>query len=397
MSIRNDAKFIPSNIRKVKIVKKVRENKTSGIKIIKSGAKFSAIVGIGEKIKKLSQETGQEYLMLNRGINAVTNIDLNEVVKLIDFNSGEIQYYPPVRGHIGLKDAINESYFKNEAKHNQILVTGGGTMGLDLLFQTLDVNKFYLPLFFWGTYAQILTIRKREADFYESYEQIEQNIDKYPKSAFVFCDPNNPLGNKYDDGKMIDLITKLNDAGHIVIWDSPYRRVFTDDSDDFFYKLSLLDNVIINESFSKALGLSGQRIGFIYNCDTDLMEELTLRLLFATNGINAFAQKLVTLLLTTPQGKKAVNDFKKTTVEGIRKNVNLLKEKGLLAKEFYQDTTPMGIFVIVNKTQDELLKNRIGSVSLGYFTKLKPELGDKYARISVSVPPEKFEEFFSAF
>jgi len=360
----------------------------------KSGAKFSAIVGIGEKIKKLSQETGQEYLMLNRGINAVTNIDLSEVVKLIDFNSGEIQYYPPARGNIDLKNAINSTYFKNEAENKQILVTAGGTMGLDLLFQTLQVEKFYLPLFFWGTYAQILTIRKRNADFYESYEDIEENINKYPKSAFVICDPNNPLGNKYDDKKMSDLITKLNDAGHIVIWDSPYRRVFTDDSDDFFYKLSKLENVIINESFSKALGLSGQRIGFIYNRDADLMEELTLRLLFATNGINAFAQKLVTLLLTTPQGKKAVTDFKKTTVEGIKRNIALLKQKGLLVKEFYEDATPTGIFVIVNKSQDELMKHRIGSVSLGYFTKLKPELANKYARISVSVPPEKFEKFF---
>jgi aspartate aminotransferase len=367
------------------------------IPFYKSGAKFSAIVGIGEKIKKLSKETGQEYLMLNRGINAVTNIDLSKVIKLIDFNSGEIQYYPPARGHIELKNAINKSYFQDSADLNQILVTAGGTMGLDLLFQTLQVEKFYLPLFFWGTYAQILTIRKKSADFYESYEQIEQNIKKYPKSAFVFCDPNNPLGNKYDDEKMFNLISQLNDAGHIIIWDSPYRRVFTHDNDDFFYKLSKLENVIINESFSKALGLSGQRIGFIFNQDTNFMEELVLRLLFATNGINAFAQKLVTLLLSTPEGKNAVDEFKRITVNGIKKNIELLQKKELLAKEFYTDTSPMGIFVIVNKSQDELLEKRIGSVSLSYFTKLKPELGNKYARISVSVPPDKFEKFFSSF
>ena len=45
----------------------------------KSGAKFSSIVGIGETIRQLSAETGEEYLMLNRGVNAVTNIDLQEL------------------------------------------------------------------------------------------------------------------------------------------------------------------------------------------------------------------------------------------------------------------------------------------------------------------------------
>ncbi len=365
------------------------------IKFNKSGAKFSSIVGIGEEIRKLSKETGKEYLMLNRGINAVTNINLQEIVKLIDFNSNDIQVYPPARGSVELKQAINQSYFFNDATDKQILVTGGGMMGLDLLFQTLEVERFYLPLFYWGSYAQILTVRGKTADFYSSYEEIEQNIDKYPKAAFIICDPNNPIGDKYDDVKMMNLISKLNDAGQIVIWDSPYRRIFLDDNDDFFFKLSQMSHVIINESFSKSVGLSGQRLGFVFNLNTDLMEELAVRLMYATNGINGFAQKLVSLLLTTPEGKKAVSGFKEITVAGIKQNIDFLDKKGFLAKEFYEKSTPAGIFVIVNKTQEELMEHHIGSVSLSYFTKLKPTLGNKYARISISVPSDKFERFFS--
>ena len=55
---------------------------------------------------------------------------------------------------------------------------------------------------------------------------------------------------------------------------------------------------------------------------------------------------------------------------------------------------PMGIFVIVNKSEEELLEKRIGSVSLSYFTRDKKEEAAKYARICVSVPPEKFKEVF---
>ncbi len=361
----------------------------------KSGAKFSAIVGIGETIRQTAQKSGEEYLMLNRGVNAVTNINLTQVIQLIDFNSNEIQVYPPARGSLELKAAINQSYFFNNASNNQILVTGGGMMGLDLLFQILNVERFYLPLFYWGSYAQILTVRDQKADFYSSYEEIEQNIDRYQQSAFIICDPNNPIGDKYDDDKMLALISKINKAGHIVIWDSPYRRIFHDDSDNFFYQIAQMENVIINESFSKSVGLSGQRIGFIFNQNTDFMEELAIRLMYATNGINGFAQKLVSLLLSSSEGKHAVKEFKSITVRGIQENIRFLKENGLLANEFYKDSVPTGIFVIVNKTQEELLSHKIGSVSLGYFTKLKPTLGNKYARINVSVPPDKLKAFFT--
>jgi len=41
------------------------------MEINKSGATFSSIVGIGAKVKKMMEESGEEYLFLNRGINAI--------------------------------------------------------------------------------------------------------------------------------------------------------------------------------------------------------------------------------------------------------------------------------------------------------------------------------------
>ena len=68
-------------------------------------------------------------------------------------------------------------------------------------------------------------------------------------------------------------------------------------------------NVILLESFSKFLGLSGQRIGFLHSNNKDFNKEFKIQLLYATNGTNAFAQHLVYELLTSNEGKKAVNDF----------------------------------------------------------------------------------------
>ena len=68
------------------------------MKINISNATFSSIVGIGQKVKRASKESGEQYLELNRGVNAVTEIDLTEVMKQIDFNSKEFQVYAPNLG-----------------------------------------------------------------------------------------------------------------------------------------------------------------------------------------------------------------------------------------------------------------------------------------------------------
>ena len=119
--------------------------------------------------------------------------------------------------------------------------------------------------------------------------------------------------------------------------------------------------------------------------------------MYATNGINAFSQILVEKLLCSDKGQKATNDFKRITAKGIERNIAYLHDKNLLADEFYKNSEPMGIFVIVNKSEEELLEKRIGSVSLSYFTRDKKEEAARYARICVSVPPEKFKEFFKQF
>lgn len=365
------------------------------MKISKSGARFSAIVGIGEKIKQLSEETGEEYLYLNRGVNSVCNIDLQEVIDEIDFNSAALQVYPKNSGMDELKTAINREYFGNHASVDDITITAGSMGGLDIIFQILEVEKIWLPVFYWGAYGHISTIRKVENEMYESFDDLKADVASLRNAAVVICDPNNPLGNKYEDEQILSLIQDLNDAGVIVIFDSPYRRVFSDNSDTMFQDLMNLPNVIIIESFSKSVGLSGQRLGFVHSVDKEFNDEFRLRILYSCNGVNAFAQLLVHRLLTSEKGKKAVQEFRKETTMDIKKNIDFLKEKKLLAGEFYENSEPKGIFVIINKSEEELFKNHIGSVSLSFFTRTRKEEAAKYARICVSVPHGDFVRFLT--
>jgi len=367
------------------------------MQIRKSGAKYSAIVGIGERIRKQSVETGEEYLLLNRGVNAVCNIDLDSIVEDVDFNSNAMQVYPPSQGRQELREAINQHYFDNKSSLANINVSGGGMSALDLTFQTVDVEQILLPEYYWGSYFQVMTIREIEPGTYTHFNDLLDRLPEIKNSAVIICDPNNPIGNKVEDDELFKIIQVLNDNGTTVIVDCPYRRIFCDKEDLFYQNLLDFENVIIVESFSKSIGLSGQRLGFIHSVNTEFNSELGIRLMYATNGINAFSQILVANLLNSEKGEVSRKQFKEITVKGIDDNIKFLEDKGLLASEFYTKSKAIGIFVILNKSEEELLEKRIGSVSLSYFTKTQKDKAAQYARICVSVPPEEFKTFFDKF
>jgi hypothetical protein len=79
------------------------------MEINKSGADFSSIVSIGLDIKKMKNETGLDYLELNRGINNVTKINLDWVD--LNYRDISIQHYAPNDGVLSLKKAIDNEYF----------------------------------------------------------------------------------------------------------------------------------------------------------------------------------------------------------------------------------------------------------------------------------------------
>ena len=224
--------------------------------IIKSGAKFSTIVRIGQDLKEMSKKTGEEYLYLNRGINNVVKIDLSEIIPKIKFNTDTMQFYVPTVGMPSLRKAINTEFFNDKSSVENISITSGGMSGLSLIFQILDLKKVHSHAFYWGAYNNILKIADIEHGFYNSFDDLLQNPENYKGSAVIICDPNNPVGDKYDDDKLIETINTLNEHNITVIWDGPYRRLFYENSDILYEQLSAFENVIITESFSKSIGLS---------------------------------------------------------------------------------------------------------------------------------------------
>jgi len=364
------------------------------MKINPSKVTFSSIVGIGQKVTKAEKETGEEYLHLNRGVNAVTNIDLTDVVKNIDPNTKEYQVYAPNLGMEKLRRSIVNEYFPSQDTNNftNVTIMPGGMPGLDLIIQTLNVDNIIFPKYYWGSYSKMATIRGKSFSFYNELndltsEQLNQN------TCVFICDPNNPTGVKMDDRVLYQQILRLNSSGVTIIFDSPYRKLFTYDM-DVFNLIGGMDNVIVCESFSKSLGISGARLGFVWCNNKDFNAELNIRILYEFNGVCSVSQLLVNELLTTNVGKTAVNNFRRKTTSDIFKNIDYLFDNGLLVKEIYGDDKPKGMFAIINMNEDFLFKNKIGAVGLDKFVHHDKDMYSSYSRICLSVPHEKFIKFF---
>jgi aspartate aminotransferase len=366
------------------------------MKITRSGATPSSIVQLARSIDQRAAAEGREYLRLERGINGVCPIDLGPILPLIDFASPGILNYPPATGQPVLKRAINAAYFGGAAPEDRICVTNGGSMGLDIAFDTLDVPRFLLPEYHWGTYRQILRVRRKSWAYYGSLEELRDHPERHSNEAVVLCDPGNPLGEKVGDDLLLETARRLSAAGAAVIIDCPYRRVFFDASDTLFRDLSGIENAIIVESFSKSLGLSGLRIGFLYTANAEFAAEFALRFPLPTNGVDNFVQAAVEKLLAHPLGIESARRFRTRTAGDIRRNIAYLEETGLLARTLYEGKTCLGIFAVVNRTPEELLEGRIAAISLRAFTETRTDEASRFSRINVSVPHAKLEEFFSS-
>jgi len=339
---------------------------------------YSSIVKIGENIQKLEKESGLKYLKLHRGVMDVTNIDINSIGLNLDLNSLATQQYSGNDGHPALISAIKEEF----NLEGNIIITPGGMAALDLIINSLENKKFYIPTFHWGSWNKILKTHEKEIKTFNDFE-----LENFrPRSGVVMlCYPSNPTGYCPDFKTISEFINYSKENGITVILDLPYYHLFNDN------KISelLLDNVILVSSFSKSIGLSGYRVGYISTKNDELYNTLTIRSLYKYNSISTLPQIIIAELL---KEKKVVREYKDITIEHITKNIKYLTDNGLLFNEY--SSIPVGPFAVINIGFERLLENRISSVPINNFALVKERVYDNCSRISVAVNHDLFKEYF---
>lgn len=346
---------------------------------------YSSIVEIGELATKLEKETGEKYLKLHRGVMDVTTIDLNSFAQNIDFNQKRIQQYGGNDGDNQLIETIKNKF---HLQNHFVMTVPGGMATLDVVINSLSDKTFWVPKYHWGSWNKILTLHGKDI---KTFNDFDIRNAKVGEGVVMLCYPSNPTGYapKFEDLKSFADICK--EKGQTLILDLPYYYLFNEMSDRIYELYT--DNVIVLSSFSKSVGLSGLRIGYIATKSKELYDSMRIRSLYKYNSISTVPQEIINQLFTSNLGQTAFDNYRRKTKEHVTKNIQYLSDNGLLFDE-YTDI-PTGPFAIINKTFDELLSHRISSVPLNKFTyKNTEEKLKTVSRISVSVEHEVFKEYF---
>lgn len=239
---------------------------------------------------------------------------------LMDANEspfGEFNRYPDST-HKNLREKI--SAFK-KISASQIAIGNGSDELIDLIIKIFcepkkDSVLVMNPSFaMYGFYATINENKVVQLNLNENFEIVKEDFlnivkENQPKILFL-CSPNNPTGNSIED---IEFYIQNFDG--IVVVDEAYIEFSEQKS-----SLELINNypnLIVLQTFSKAWGLAGARVGIAYSSVeiTDLI--YTVKSPF---NVNVLSQNLVLEKLDQ------IEDFKINLKE-------ILKERDWLRNQF---------------------------------------------------------------
>jgi histidinol-phosphate aminotransferase len=158
-----------------------------------------------------------------------------------------------------------------------IFLGNGSDECIDMLYRSFCVpskdNVIICPPTY-GMYevsAQINDIKLKKIPLLPNFQlnliEIEQAIDSNTKLIWI-CSPNNPTGNSIN---RLDIETILNNFKGIVVIDEAYINFSKQKS--FVQELTEYPNLVVLQTFSKAWGLAGLRLGMAF-ASTAIVEVL---------------------------------------------------------------------------------------------------------------------------
>lgn len=248
----------------------------------------------------------------------------------------------------------------NNIAPNKIFIGNGSDEVIDLLIRVFcrpgEDNIMICPPTY-GMYevaANINDVAILRVNLTDEFEldtgAICETINDNTKIIFI-CSPNNPTGNSMSRESIIKITKSFNG---IVVVDEAY--IHYSDERSFIDALENCPNLLIMQTFSKAWGLAGLRVGFA--CANEQIIEL-LNKVKPPYNINQVSQSLVTKALqnklsvektvekTLAERKKLEHAFVKFSfvAEVYRSDANFLLTKVKDAKDLYLFLIKNGIVV----------------------------------------------------
>ncbi|MBT8323738.1 MAG: histidinol-phosphate transaminase [Winogradskyella sp.] len=194
--------------------------------------------------------------------------EVNEAFVFIDANenpnnNGYNRYPDPQQ--TAVKQKLAEL---RDLEINQILLGNGSDEVLDLIFRAFcepnNDNIITLPPTYgmYSVLANLNAVEIREVllstEFQPKVNSILEQQDQRSKLLFL-CTPNNPTANSFDNDLIESLLRSFNG---IVVIDEAYIDFSINES--WLSRLNEFPNLIVTQTFSKAFGLAGIRLGICY-------------------------------------------------------------------------------------------------------------------------------------
>ena len=335
-----------------------------------------------QKFKKISDLARPSVIGLKPYASAKDEFkDFEKDMVFIDanenpFENGMNRYPDPNQSR--LKERIAEL---KDINTDRILLGNGSDEILDLIFRVfLEPGKdnivISVPTF--GMFRVLCGINDIECktaqldrDFQLQTDQIVELADQNTKAVFV-CSPNNPTGNlmKQED------IRRLLEMGCLVVVDEAYV--------DFASSESLLNwidnypNLIVTQTFSKALGMAGIRLGMCF-AQSEIIE--LLKKVKMPYNVNILTQ---TTALRELQDTAAVRRGIEIILEERSWLEAALKECRVVDKIFPSDSN----FLLVRVDDADLRYKQLIAEGFVVRNRSREPLCEQCLRITVGTPEE---------
>lgn len=252
--------------------------------LVKLGKVRSEIREIFEYGNKRKAEIGADkvfdFSIGNPSVPAPKSVD-DAIVDLVqNFDSVALHGYTSAQGDASVRETIanyTNKRFGTKITANHIYMTCGAaaslTIVLNAILQKDDECIVFTPyfpeygVFIERTGAKLVAVASEEKTFQIDMGKFEAAITDRTK-AVIINSPNNPSGVVYTVEtieKMCEFLKKKEkEYGHpiFVITDEPYRELVYDDT-EVPYIINYYENTFVCYSYSKALSLPGERIGYI--------------------------------------------------------------------------------------------------------------------------------------
>ena len=184
-----------------------------------------------------------------------------------------MNHYGPSAGMAALRDKVAERYRDRDAKtgRENVLITGSGSEGLMAVAMTIynPGDEVLVPnpgFVLYAPHARLLgatpvpySLRERTG-YLPDLAELERLVTRRTK-AIVVNSPSNPTGGVFPT-RVVERIVELADRHDLtIVSDEVYEEIVYDRPFASFWGRS--DRVIVVNSFSKTLAMTGWRIGYL--------------------------------------------------------------------------------------------------------------------------------------